>query len=120
MNELKLREVVMLTEKNAIAVRLKEPFLKWLENIDNMTDIIEAGREWSIYIIPSLVMFDDETIEEYLKENYRKIFATELCMWYTEPEMWPEEISYEKFREWFEIEMHDAVFDIEKREKDIF
>lgn len=119
MNELKLKDVVMLLNKNAIAVRLKEGFLKWLESIDNTIDIEEAGKERRIYIIPSLVMLDDEIIEGYLRENYKKIFATELWGWYTDIKMWPEEISYEVFREWFEIEICDAVYDIEKREKDI-
>src|SRR4030042_4922237 len=100
MNELKLKDVVKLTNKNAISVRLKESFLKWLKETDSSIDIVEAERVRMIYIIPSLVMLDDETIENYLKNNYRKIFATELCGWYVEPKMWPQEISYEIFREW--------------------
>jgi hypothetical protein len=116
MEELKLKDVVMLTGKNAIAVRPKEPFITWLADIDSSIDLSEIMHEKNIYIIPTLVMFDDETIDEYLRANYRKIFATELCGWYTDPGMWPKDVNYEKFREWFEIAMVDAVYDITKRE----
>jgi hypothetical protein len=116
MEELKIKEVRMLTEKNAIAVRLKEPFLKWLENLDETINIAEAESERSLYTIPGLVMFDEDTIEDYLRGHYREIFATELCGWYTDSGLWPKEASYEMFREWFEIEMVDAVYDITKRE----
>lgn len=119
MSELKLKDVAKLLDKNAISVRLKEGFLKWLVSTDSTIDIEEAGRDKIIYIIQSLGMLDDETIENYLKNNYKKIFATELCGWYVDAKMWPENISYEVFREWFEIEIIDGVYDIEKREKDI-
>lgn len=36
----------------------------------------------------------------------------ELEGWYTDPELWPKQLSYELFTQWFEPELHTVLIDL--------
>ena len=42
------------------------------------------------------------------------VFDEELRSWYTDEDLWPAVRNAEIFLEWFEIEFHSAVFDLDE------
>lgn len=46
----------------------------------------------------------------YVVKNFEEIFISELEAWYTDENFFPE-ISYNTFREWFEINPYTMIFD---------
>lgn len=95
-----------------IVLKAKEPFVVWNNNLE------ENGREFSreevnesptAYIIPEMEAPGD--LESYLKANCRDLFRNELAKWWKNKEDWPDNLDYDKFREWFEVQHSPVVFD---------
>ena len=42
---------------------------------------------------------------------FQDLFELELSSWIVIDEMWPENITYKMFMEWFSVEFHSMVFD---------
>ena len=45
------------------------------------------------------------------KEIFQDLFELEISSWIVDDEMWPENITYKMFLEWFGVESHSMVFD---------
>jgi hypothetical protein len=39
------------------------------------------------------------------------LFEAELEGWYTDPSMWPQELTWKLFCEWFDVEYHTVLID---------
>ena len=101
-------------------VRIKKPFLDWINSTGKPGKLTleSVNRENHAYLLP-----EHDTpgeLEEILDEVYEEIFELELAGFCTDRSNWPE-ISYTKFREWCNVEVHSMVFDpfddeIEKEE----
>jgi hypothetical protein len=50
-------------------------------------------------------------VEEWIKLNYRQLFEAELEGWYTDPTLWPQDLTLQLFREWFDVECHSVLID---------
>ena len=83
--------------------------MKSVEPMDAET-LNTTREEKTIYLIPAL--FDDKAIQEYLKDNFQKIFVTELNSWYTDESLWVQDVDYKTFCEWFNVEWVDIVYDM--------
>ena len=104
----------------ALVVKLKKSFIDWLvytskehDGPDNQLtpDKVETEGFDSkhVYLIPA---YDDtEKYENYVKKHCAEIFEHELNAWYTEPDFWPKDRSWQVFREWFDYEIHTMIFD---------
>jgi len=66
------------------------------------------------------VVDSDEQAESFIKDIFQDLFELELSSWIVVDEMWPENITYKMFLEWFDVEFHSMVFDslIDDIEKD--
>ena len=49
--------------------------------------------------------------EAFIKDMYQDLFELELSSWIVVDDMWPENITYEMFLEWFDVEFHSMAFD---------
>ncbi len=47
-----------------------------------------------------------------LAKCFEVIFEEELGGWHTDQSAWPENRTFEKFREWFSLEFHSVVEDL--------
>ena len=56
---------------------------------------------------------NDEDIIDVLEPYYLKIFEYELLSWNGYKSEWPQNRSWELFREWFEINLCDELIDLE-------
>ena len=97
--------------RNAILVPHKKPFLNWLNKIFKNEKPISDNEDNNIYLIRE--MKSNEDIKEWIKKNFDKIFINELNDWCTDEFAWPINRTYVMFIEWFDIEIHSMVLDLE-------
>lgn len=69
--------------------------------------------ECNIYLIRE--MDSNEAIQKWLKKNFDNIFINELNDWHTDEQVWPDNRNYKMFSEWFDVELHSMILDLEKR-----
>ena len=50
----------------------------------------------------------------FLKKNFKTIFESELDSWMTDPGVWPKKRTFKLFKEWFDIQVSDMIFDLAK------
>lgn len=95
-----------------IVLKAKEPLVVWnndLEKEGHKFSREEVNEKPSAYIIPDMEAPGD--LESYLKNNYKKLFRNELEKWWRNEEDWPDDLDYDKFREWFEVQHSPVVLD---------
>jgi hypothetical protein len=79
----------------------------------------EMGAKYSSFITSNSSCFSSDTprlaagqfiYEQFLKKKYKIIFEEELAAWMGDPNLWPKNRDYKKFKKWFEIIPSDALF----------
>ncbi len=98
-------------DRNAIIVKPKQPFFDWLNKIFQDEEPIMTLDENNIYLIRE--MDSNEQILQWIKKNFDLIFLNELNNWYTDENVWPQKRNYKMFAEWFDIEIHSMIIDLE-------
>jgi len=66
-----------------------------------------------------LTVADPKEAVAYFDERYLEIFQAELAAWDTMEENWPQDMSLIAFWEYFTIEIHDMVLDMEAGELNV-
>lgn len=102
-----------MINRAALIVRLKEPFIKWINEADPLDtrskiSLVEANEDRTVYLIDDS---EADHVDEWVALNFRQLFECELEDWYSDPELWPKEITREVFDEWCELECHTVVID---------
>lgn len=103
-----------IVNRCAVGVTAKEPVRQWASSVapDSQCD---WGDDPSLYLIPEYGT--NEEAEEMLREAYEEIFVTELDSWCTDPDTWPQQRTYELFREWFAVTFFPVVDDLVEDEE---
>ncbi len=99
--------------RNAIVVKAKQPLYDWINALCPEIPIFEK-EEGTVYLIRE--KDDNEAIERWIKRNFERIFVSELNGWYTDEAGWPQKRTYKVFQEWFEVEIHSLILDLEDME----
>jgi hypothetical protein len=99
--------------RNAFIIRPKAPFFNWLSTVFPEEDI-DKKEECNVYLLRE--MDHNGQIHDWIKRNFGDIFENELNDWYTDEAKWPSNRDIKMFNEWFEIEVHSMVLDIEETE----
>lgn len=109
-------------DRVAAVVKPTASMLEWLNNQPGQTDNLTLEtlrKDCLVLLIPA---FDGPNQAlEYIKQIYRGIFEAELISWGVKKRDWPEDMSLERFNQWFELEFHSILYDvayIEQREKE--
>ena len=105
--------VRVMLNPSAVVVKPKQPFLDWLHSADPTSGGItleEVGREPTIYLIPECDTPAD--VEDVLQDLCEEIFCEQLAGWYTDTETWPEDLSFDMFRRWFDYQHHSMLVDL--------
>jgi len=96
----------------ALVLKRKQAFLDWLKEADRRAmsenDHDFAG-DYGTYLVK--IVSTTSEIENFLRNQFKELFENELREWH-EPEFWPEDISYELFCQWFEVEVHRQVYEV--------
>jgi hypothetical protein len=59
-------------------------------------------------------MESNEKILMWIKRNFDQIFSNELNDWCTSEDKWPQNRSFKKFSDWFDIEICSMILDLEE------
>jgi hypothetical protein len=106
---------VQLVNRAAITVRPKQPYVDWANALDHDGPRMspERLRERSVYLIEDLseYLVDEESV---IKRYFKEIFAHELRAWHRIEDDWPKKRGFVTFMDWFEVEVHSMVLDIDR------
>ncbi|PJE00678.1 MAG: hypothetical protein CK427_13070 [Leptospira sp.] len=114
MKVLKLRGNMSIINRSTIILFHKKPLIEWQNSIfpeDTMEyeeDFFQNDQA-HVYLIPE---FDfEENVDTWLKENYIHIFEDVLEDWCTNEALWPKNLTYAMFKDWFHINYQSMVLD---------
>lgn len=104
-------------------IKPKQPFVDWINSTDpdsgRKISLEQASSDPTCILLPE---FDSpKGARSYIKRIYDDVWLWELMAWWTDESVYPKKRSFEKFYEWFDIELGSEVFDwlnkpIEKEE----
>lgn len=107
-------------DRTAVVLKPTERFLNWLKSADpDMPELTLAQirTNCSVYLVPE---FDEpEAVVAYFDERYRQIFEAEISGWDIERQKWPQDMGLQAFWEYFEVEIHDMVLDMEDADMNV-
>ena len=107
-------------DRTAVVVKPTAKFLEWLKSLNgDMPDLTleQLRTNCSVYLIPECD--EPEEAVAYFDERYLEIFQAELAAWDTMEENWPQDMSLSACGEYFNIEIHDMVLDMEAGELNV-
>jgi hypothetical protein len=98
-----------------MVVKPKQPFLDWLNSLDNDDEmnltLEELQNDSTAYLVPEYETPEDQAEIVVWSHNY--VFEEELMAWYTFEEEWPPTRDLDTFLEWFEVEFHSTIMDLD-------
>ncbi|MDO4998181.1 MAG: hypothetical protein Q4E16_06040 [Neisseria sp.] len=102
-------------DRTAVVLKPTQHFLDWLkstyENAPELT-LEQLRSNCSVFLVPE---FDaPEEVVSYFDERYQQIFAAELAGWEENQKLWPKDMSLQAFWQFFDVEIHDMVLDMEE------
>ena len=97
--------------RNAIVVKPKQALFDWINSI-YPDSRVETADEGTVYLVKE--KDSNEAIEKWLKKNFDNIFQNELNNWHTDEKDWVQKRTYKLFTEWFDIEIHSMILDLEE------
>ncbi len=103
-----------LVNKSMIIVKPRKPFLDWANSTDEeFNDISQEEMEDDCAVFLIQDYEEDHEKEEILQKHYTAIFEAELGGWCTDESMWPVKRDYKTFKQWFRVDFHSMVFDLQ-------
>ncbi len=100
--------------RSAIVIKYKTPFLEWVTSDQKSSikfSLNQINHDNIVYLIEE---HDDLChLEEIIKSQYKSIFEGVLKGWCKDKSKWPKKMSLELFNEWFEINAHSCIKDLE-------
>lgn len=98
-------------DRNAILVRPKQPFFDWVNSTFEDMDPINEKDECNIYLVHEKANNDE--VLRWVRLHFDDIFMNELNDWCTDEDRWPQKRTYALFTQWFSVEVHSMVLDLE-------
>lgn len=95
--------------RNAVILKIKEPFINWISKIAPEVEEDEI-RTPDIFLINETI----EDIEPWVRKKFEKFFSHQLEIWTSDKRQWPSKRTYKMFKEWFNFEVSEMVYDFEK------
>jgi len=104
--------------RDALILIPTESCLAWARALPDSDPLMTEGdaqHEPTIYLIP-----EDIEPEKYLRRRFNAVFEEELAAWCTNPDWWPEDLTFKLFTQFFTVHISTMVYDlgIEPIEKD--
>jgi hypothetical protein len=99
--------------RHALFVSRKQPYLDWANGTIEDGPELDAGlshRERTVYLVPEDAAQPD--LEALVDEFWEPIFQAELASWILAEDHWPPSRTREMFKEWFEVELNESVYDL--------
>jgi hypothetical protein len=96
---------------NRIAVTLipTEACLDWINSCDgDKMTLDEIQRRPTVFLVPE----GRGEPEVQVRRHFKAMFEEELNSWYTDPTLWPKDLSFKTFDRFFTIQVSSMVFDL--------
>jgi len=108
-------KILRLINRMAIMVKPRKQFWDWVNSTDpsfpiEKREMDEHFEQSNVYLGPEFG--DDHEVERYLEQIYEDIFEDQLNGWWTDESGWPQNRTYQMFREWFEVTYSSMVIDL--------
>jgi hypothetical protein len=103
---------MFLINRSVAIIKPKQPYIDWANSVvdeDEQYSVDDFSTDLNVILLPETD--SDEHAKAVLKEMCLEVFEIELSCWITDDTMWPENITYKMFQEWFDVEFHSMVFD---------
>lgn len=101
-------------DRTAVVLKPTAQFLAWLKSTDeSMPDLTleQIRSNCSVFLVPE---FDTpEAVISYFDERFEAIFIAEIASWEVPEELYPKDMSLQAFWQFFDVEIHDMVLDME-------
>jgi hypothetical protein len=94
-----------------LVVEPTKVFLEWARKFpdeDPTLTLDELLEDSSAYLIPQI----DHDPDSWLALNFKTIFEIELNDWCTDPSLWPKDLSFKAFKEFFTTRFCSIVIDM--------
>jgi hypothetical protein len=89
----------------------KTPFIEWMEKVEGPSLFPPEITETPVYLLRE--MDSNEEVEAWLRQNFELVFQNQLQAWYVDENKWPKNRTYQLFTEWFSLNHHSMIFDLE-------
>ena len=96
-------------DRSAIMILPREIYHQWLNCVCEKKDYVDFP-EPEVFLFPGFKTLDQA--ESFIRNFYDLFFQYELRKWNLNPQLWPENRTYELFREWFDIRVSTTVSDM--------
>ena len=105
-----------MINRAAIILKYKAPAVRWINDADPYCEdpgitLDSLNNERTVYLISDEEADSSETIERWVRRNFKVLFESELEGWYTDPSLWPKKRTLKMFQEWFDVEYHTVLVD---------
>ncbi len=104
-----------LVKRTAITVTPKQPYIDWANSLDE--DGVKIGEDFGpegrVYLIGDVADVNPFDRDVIIRPYFKAIFEEELNSWYRLESAWSSPRTYETFLEWFDVEVHSMVLDLE-------
>lgn len=94
--------------RHAIIIKPLQPFIEWVRDLypDKEHNITETN----IYLVNE----DIGDLENWLRKKFDKFFMLELEDWHLNKKEWPQRRNYKMFKLWFQVDVSEMIYDLEK------
>ncbi|WP_274584888.1 hypothetical protein V6667_06640 [Neisseria leonii] len=111
---------MFFVDRCAVVLKPTQKFLDWLKAGND--DLPELGLEQlrsncTVYLVPEAET--PEAVVAYFDEHYPRVFAAELSAWEEDESRWPQDRGLAAFWQFFDVEIHDMVLDMEAGEMQV-
>ena len=100
-------------ERSVVIVRPRQPFADWVQSVDEEGlgfNLEEQRAEPVAYLVDNLD--DHDQLDRVLRSCWQDIFEAELDGWLRDPDRWPANRTFKKFKDWFDCELVVSVTDL--------
>lgn len=97
-----------MPKRSMLHIYGKQPFYDWANSPDN-GEMAPDFDEGLVLMIPDELV--EEEVTDYMKFQYIAIFEHFLFSMWTDDELWPDELSWELFEQWFDWRYCSIVYD---------
>lgn len=100
--------------KSIVIIRPKQPFVDWANQLpdskETQVTLDSLKDDNTAILIPP---YDDETeARRSIRKYWEELFKQELYGWCTNEDWWPKNRTKKMFWQWFAVEFHSMVYDI--------
>lgn len=99
-------------DRSIAIIKPKQPFLDWLnQKSGNEVELTlaELRSDCTVIMVPEAD--EPEDVINHVDDIADRLFEMELSSWFSDPTSWPAQRTLKVFWEWFDVEVHLAVFD---------